>query len=353
MIVVEDIFNKYNVQRENKYSYVMYEIDERDMNYMNWFKLRYSTIEQIINIGVNGLFTLLALISHPHTQKKEHLESTLKMINKHTKFKDIRELKSVISKLVDNGFIATKDYTNTISQNDIFEIVILYNNDELYQDCNKGFKPIPIDYVKRRLLGLTPLQCAIICILITYNRILHKGITISEETGGLVYFCHELNYSFPKLTQMSELLNADRSVIKKNIEILAKEKLISYTYSNEKPILNNINNNPTILNPNYRYRVRLLQRIEYLYYLIAGFDKYDNRSEEEKEYIRKNINEIIGSDKQDIVKDIDYVLSKNNFKFLQKAIENKDIGFYEDKGIDKLVIENFKNKDIESTKKED
>jgi len=318
------------------------QLDTDGIDYSRFFKLYYNLSTLIQNVDASGVHLLFSLICHPHTQQSTYVSVTLKSLLSRQNYNDMRTLKKYIQLLIKHNYIYIEDY-NDKKTNDDLDILILYNN-----HSTLGYKPIPIDYFNRCLLHLTPIQSVIVLYLIERFKLYDCYNYIDETTKKTVYSHIKCEYAFPTLDRIAKDFGADRHTIKLHIDILAKKKIISYTISNKTPFWTMTKEGYRMKNPNYRYRVRLLQRVEYNYYLIKMFNKYDTRTYEEIEDIQANMVNILNSEEYYRVKPIDWITYNYNetrFKYLERALKIQDIDFYK-KNIrgDLYLFENFNNK---------
>jgi hypothetical protein len=338
-----DFYNYKTIEQKNRL-YNAIELDNMGMNYNNFFKLYHNTCNVVEYIDVEGLHILLCLLCHPNTKDKIYLSTTLKQITERVNFKDVRTVKKYLNKLIASNLIYVKDYSENIKQNDYLDIIILYNNN------TEGFKPVPIEYFNRCLLELSPLQSAIVLYLIEKFKFFDCYEFLDEKTNKITYGYIDCEYAFPTLDNIAKVLNSDRHTIKNNISILSNESIISYTISNSKPFWTWTKQGYKVKNPNYRYRIKLLQRIEYNYYLIKKFDTYDKRDVSSVNKLRSNIVNVLTSSNYKDVKPSDWICSKydkNYFSYFANALEKNDISYYtKNKSSNLLLFENFDNKNF-------
>lgn len=319
-------------------------LDSNGIDYNNWFKLHYDIGDVIQKISYDPFKLLLTMICHPHTRRKELLHTSLKDLMIRLNISDTRQIKAHMQRLIINKYIFIKDYHDQIKQNDMIDILILYNNNLIAFE-SKGFKPIPIDYFNNCLLHLTGIQCAIVCILIDkFTYFVSKEI-YNSETKQKEYVFQECEYAFPSLDTLGIWLGYDRHVIKNNIVLLAEQNIISYGVYGNKSEYGVKDGEDTIINPNYTYRVKLLQRMEYQYFYYYNFTHYDSRTQEEILYVRSNMRSLLYSSEYKRFKQYDYPCVKYNFTDFDKAIRNENMNYYS-KNKSSLLIDNFYNEDL-------
>jgi len=327
--------------KQVKSLYNTIELDKNGINYNNWFKLYHNTHFYIKDVGVEGLYLLFNLISHKSNLGNEYLNISLKSLLKSTQLKDIRTVKKYIKKLIDNKLIYIKDYTEKTNQNELLDIIILYKG-------NNGYKPIPKDYFQRCLRNLPPIQCSIVLILIELFKFFDCYNYVNEETGEIIYTYLECEYAFPTLSKLADILDSDRHTVMSHITDLAKKDIISYTVLNKKPFWYTTREGFKFKNPNYRYRVKLLQCLEYNYYLVKGFDSFDYRNKKDIKKIRYNIPKILKSENFKSVKPTDWLSYRYEdvyFKYFKKALDSKDFEYYKGSK-SKLIIDKFNNNNL-------
>jgi hypothetical protein len=369
-------FFNYETKQQQQNIYNSNDFDNNGMNYKNFFKLNYNICDIITNVDIEGLYLYLTILCHPHTQNKIFLNCTIKELCDKTSFKDIRTIKKYLIKLINKNVlyidIGSQNNILDIKQNDELNIIILYNNqiiinnllsnerikninnmiidsdieNETLSDIMIGYKPIPIEYFNRCLIHLTALQCCITIYLIDRFKLFDcYNYPSNDNPDNIIYKYMDCEYAFPSLENIANVLKSDRGTIKRNIDILADKGILSYTISTDKPFWSMTKQGYKLKNPNYRYRVKLLQRIEYNYYLIYSFDRFDKRTQQEKDYVRNNIISLLTSKEYKRVKSIDWIITKyqkNYLNYFEKDLIN-GIDFYSTKK-DVCLFENFNNK---------
>lgn len=335
--------HKYDFSKNNFYH--TNELYENGMDYSNWFKLHYTISNQVGELSPEPFKLLLTLVCHPHTKSKEVLHISLKDLMFRVNISDTRTIKKYINRLIQQKYIYISNYNKDMKVNDILDILIFYNNNPI-AFVSKGFKPIPIDYFNRCLLTLEPIKCALVCILIDNFTYFQNTQFTDKETGEYIYTYRQCEYAFPSLEQLGKILGCERHTIKTHIEELSKSKIISYERFGKESTFENEKGEATkVINPNYIYRVRLLQRLEYQYYYNFNYTKYDKRSNKTITNIRSNLTNYLKSDKQDLVEQHDWASVKYMYKDIDKAIKNKNMEYYNNKP-NLLAIDNLSNEDI-------
>ena len=337
-------FYQQKTDEQQKSLYNSITLDKNGINYNNWFKLFHKASDNIKYIDAEGFYLMFTIICHNHTQNRKYLQISLSALLENSVFKDVRTIKKYLEKLIKYNLIYIKDYSSSMNKNTLMDIIILYN------ESVEGFKPIPIDFFNRCLRFLSPLQTSIVLTLIEKFKFFDCYNYIDDDTGEIIYTYIDCEYAFPTLTNLSKILKYDRHVISQNIRTLAHKGIISYTVLNNKPFWSVTREGYKMKNPNYRYRVKLLQRLEYNYYLIKKFDYFDSRKNDTIITSRQNMDKILRSPHYNNIKPNDWVNVRYNntyFSYFQKALKDKDCNYYkENKENNLLLMENFNNKNL-------
>lgn len=330
--------------KERGIKYEDYKLHKYGINYNNFIKLHTELIDRDLKIiKDNGLFILFYLIGK--AKNKEFIKTTLALIKDDVLISEYK-ITEGLKLLHTNGLINIKEGIKNINKNKPLNIMILY--EYKYNEGSKGFKAVPIDYINLIMPKLEEsVDLSILMILILRFRYIFPTNTTNYETGEVIYSTPVLEYAFPTLEQIGNIIcNKDRKTIKEGIKRLSVLKLVSYKAGREfstGTIQGEINN------PNYIYRVQLLQRVEYMYYNYYILpDKYEN--EHKNNMRQKFLKQLESIGYEDISKselninllDKDYI--RHTY---QQEMEKYNNSLTENiKYIDGTIIDNFNNENI-------
>lgn len=361
------IREKYNFNKRSKgLDFNTSELVDGGMNYNQFVKIHNRFIQEDAKIiGFDGCYVLFYLISYAHN--REYIETTISIIQNNINLSK-EKISNALKLLHKNELIfvkGLKDFSKDIGTNTVLDIIIIYDNDKLYDvtlnnTIGLGYKAIPIDYIKYSVAKLNSTEFSILLCLILRFRY-YLPCKAQTDTGETFYTYQAPEYAFPKLKTIGEYFNSTRKTIKKHIEGLAEKEFITYE-PNGKDLIKKYNpdtGEDETINPNYKYRIYLLQRLEYMYYnyyiLPNLYD--DANKQKDRDYILKQLKtkgfETIATSELNT-----YILEKDYIKYtygtqmedFSKALKDKNLEMY--RQLDKKIIGDFRNEDmIDPTKR--
>jgi chorismate mutase len=331
----QDVLNLYN-KKDSRYIYIDKNLDNKGIDYTKYLKLRFSSVNNLHikdKISINGWYVLFYLMSN--AQQGLYIVTTLDFISIDLSMKIIN-IKEILLHLHKENIIYIKDKLNNINKNDRIQIVINYNDNNLYTkyiDDEIAFNPIPIEFVQTVLPNLTPNQWAIYTTLCVYFNYFSIKESYNDQ-GDKIYILSENCYAFPTQEKLSEVIGLNFKTIKSNIDKLCEStfNLVSEreSFGDKYTHFKNKNNGKiNIKKLNKTYNVLLYQRVEYVYHCIIQMQ--DNRDNKIKQLIKtKGFTKIANSSDYKILRDRDYIISKYGeiIKQYAKCIEDEDIEFY-------------------------
>jgi hypothetical protein len=330
-------------------------LDKNGINYRDFIKLR---ADVVINnkIGIIGHEAWLILFYLScHAENKEYIKTNIRLISSEL---GISSIDKALRALHDNGLIYIKNLEgdiNKLGKNDILEVIIRYNNDDLFQVDKKAYKALPTQYVRYLIQQekLTSEEFAIYTVLVNYFRWFECKNEKDEETDTINYYYSSYEYAFPTQEQIGQAIGISRNRVHYIIESLAGKKLISYEASDFQKSSRYEEGRNVIKNPNYRYKIELLQRLEFVHFNYLAIK--DARNKAERDFVeQKGFETIACSRDQGILKDRDYLLHKygNMSKMFNEALKSGNVKYYTSTPSNSIgIIERFNNKSIEKVTK--
>ena len=304
---------------------------DNGINYRDFIKIRADVIinNRIATIGHEAWLLLFYLSCN--AVNKEYIKTNVRMINTDL---NIKSVEKTLKELHNNKFIFinnTEGNLDKIGKNDILEIIVRYNKDSLFEVEKKAYKALPTQFVRYLILqeGLSSEEFAIYTVLVNYFRWFECKDDIDEETGETIYCYSSYEYAYPTQEQIGKIIGISRNRVHPFVEELVRRKLISFAPSDYLKSTKVENGRNIIKNPNYRYKIELIQRVEYVYFNCINID--DNRPQKTIDFIKKKgFEAIASSDKQKILIDRDYFEFKyddilSNFK---EALKKRDFEYY-------------------------
>lgn len=317
-------------QIDANYLYMDKRFESKGINYKKFMRIRFETINYNLikdYYTVEGWYLLTYLICNSHSG--QYIKTTINIIAEDTKLKP-QQIKELLVKFNKEQDIVMNKVKG-ITYNTPIEIFITYNTTEYYNspidiDENKrGYRVLPIDYVRTILSDMTYEQWAIYSVLVVRYSFYSLSKKYNENTGDPYYPFKQNHYSFPTMKQISDTTGINEETIRRYINKLEqnKYKIIS-SYSSKQNIqyIDKETGEFRCKMSNRIYYINLFERIEYIYNCII--DVLDNRNE----YILKLINKkgfenIRETDDYNILIDKDYLMEyfKTPIKYYQEAIK--------------------------------
>lgn len=330
---------------------------DNGINYRNFIKVRADVIikNKIAIIGHEAWLLLFYLSCN--AINKEYIKTNVRTISAEL---DIKSVEKALRKLHNNKFIFinnTESNLDKIGMNDILEIIISYNEDSLFEVEKNAYKALPIQFARYLIFQekLSSEEFSIYTVLLNYFSWFECKEYSDEETGKVSYDYKTNEYAFPTQEQIGTAIGISRNRVPSIIDVLSNSKLISYDPSDHIKSTNTKEGKNVIRNPNYRYKMELIQRVEYVYFNYMSIP--DNRTSEIRSLIKeKGFEAIASSNEQGILKDRDYLEYKygNILSNFHKAIEKRDYEYYDSKVNENIIlgiITKFNNKSIGKLKK--
>jgi hypothetical protein len=309
-----DLSKEYTGILNQRYMYLDKNLsDKGGIDYSQFIQLRFQTINSchIRDIySVEGWYLLFVMMIQAN--KYCFLKTTINMLYEDG-YKRVTtiNIKKILLKLNREGIIKLSK-VKSINVNTPLEIIIPYNNNDLYQFKEgkwSGFKAIPVDLIRLCLKILTPGEWSVFCVLAV--RWADYTVTPSYMEDEESYVYKRNHYAFPDNRQISECIGKSKTQTNRYINQLVNNssgivKMYSSGKSKMKEHYNiegEIEGNKA---PNSIYFIPLFERIEYIYYHII---KVDNRPEEQRISNIIKFEEIAHSSKYKSLTKSDYYLS--------------------------------------------
>lgn len=291
---VEDIMDLYG-KKEPNYIYRDKEMDNKGIDYKKFLKIKYDSINKnfIRDLyTVDGWYVLFWLMSS--SNNAYYATTTINMI---TEFTGIRatKVKDILLLLHNKGVICivSEDGTvNDIKNNTPLNVCILYNSDCNYLNTTvkegNGYIAMPVEFLKNILPMLSSTQWAVYSMMLVNYSFFGVWTTPDAETGEPIYHYYREHYAYPTQRQIGESLGINKETINLTIKELGEHKynLIKIIHTDAV-----FHGDKYIRGGNNRYRIPILERIEWVYHNI-----YLHLNEEQYKY-RDYINSIGGFEK--------------------------------------------------------
>lgn len=337
---VADIKTRYGTKHA-KYIYYDSRFDPRGIDYTRYIKIKYDSInnglikDYYTADGWYILFWLMSNGSNPY-----YITTTISIISQNTNIR-VTKIKDILLHLQRIGIIHIEYKENEIKVSTPLDITILYNTDK--QDNNEiqeenGYIPIPIEFIKNILPTLSTYEWSLYTVLVINYAYFTVWKEYDSRTNETQYRYLREHYAFPTYEYINKLTGISKATLSKCIKGLSdnKYKLIEKitsdktykTLSNGKNVIDKGGNN--------RYRIKLMERIEYVYNNIYKF-MTDSKLKEYEEIHKRGFEQIATSHNQNIISGKYYLYIMEYYK--QAMID------YES------CIKNNSNKDYSSMRK--
>lgn len=238
---IQSILNKYkNVS--NNFIYDNKKLSITGIDYDHYIKMDYNL--NIANVGADSWYLLWYLLSHINTKNSEYLQINTAEITLDIGWK-LNKIKENLYNLCKLELIYVD--LDTIKTNNTVKIVILYAKESI------SYKAIPSDYIRAFIIHLQPVEWSIYTIIYLYHR------TYKIKANNDLKTCIDIEYSFPTIRNMEDILKISKSTVNRYIKSLANNKynlisVVNGKYNHEhKKMGNNI------------YKVHILDRFEYIH----------------------------------------------------------------------------------------
>lgn len=268
-----------------RYMYRDSEIDEKGIDYNLFIKLRYELFNKgyIKYITVEGFRVLCYLICK--SQNFKYITIVPKIIQRDLNLsstKTIDILNLLFKNKILEGYVNEKAYSNknkVSSINDILDCLITYTDDEIYpfKEDIQGYRPIPINFTLSAIKELTGEEWTMYCFLVIRHRYFMISEKIDKNTGEIKNILSHLDYAFPKQQDIADILNCNRNKIKKIGNKLESKGYITMTLDKDYKIREN--GEGVKYKDCYKYRIKLLDRTEYIYHYIYKLENNDIEKE--------------------------------------------------------------------------
>lgn len=340
MIELKEILKQYQSKNITKL-YLDKTLDTDGINYENYIGLKFETINNNHirdKYTINGWYILWYLMSEAH--QSMYIKTTIDFIAAETKMNH-KDIKDILIHLHNINAIYMVAYTisgkeksfKSITYNECIEIAIGYSNKDSYEDT-KGYKAIPVEFVKSVLLTLNPTAWALYTVLVVrHSFLLTLPERIDPETGEIIYPYSITHYAFTTQEQLGECIGVTDTTIKKYTDELLNSKYpLIHLVAKGKRYRDAIKGNKEgWKRENKRYGVYLLERVEYQYYHTCKVEI--KRTKEEEALIKKiGAIDLLGTENQYILRQKDYILDivGSTMPAYEKALNNHDTKWYEE-----------------------
>lgn len=328
---LDDILT-FNGRKDSKHIYLDKTFNIEGIDYNNFIQMKFEDINES-NIKklytINGWYILFYLMSNAY--QAQYITTSISIIGKETGIK-LNTIKTALKHL--NSINIIKTHVKTFTVETVLHIAIGYNNSKTSLSNKNGFKAIPTEYIKSIITNISPNEWAILSVLFVKYSYYSPTKNIDRETGEIIYDCTINHYAFPTQEQICEYIG----VTEKTLRLYSK-KLEDNKYKIISVYKSRSNKKTNLINENCRYRISLMERIEYIYHRIVNIDY--KRDEKLTNQVNKyGFDYIVKSESQNILNNQDYILEKygEQIKEYKKIIENEDKELY--KSISKSIDKN-------------
>lgn len=326
-------------QIDANYLYMDKQFESRGINYKKYMRIRFETINYNLikdYYTVEGWYLLTYLICNSHNG--QYTKSTINIIAEDTKLKSqlIKELLIKFNKQQDIVINKVKG----ITYNTPIEIFITYNTTEYYQspieikENKRGYRVVPIDYIRTILPEITCEQWAIYSVLAIRYSFYSLSKKYDEEIGKPYYPFKQNHYSFPTIEQIVLATDIPDTTIRRHIKNLENNKyriLSSYCSQEVISYVDKTTGEFKCKKANRIYYINLFEKIEYVYNCII--DIPENRNKDILKLIKqKGFEKLRETDDYSVLTERDYLMEyyKTPIQDYEKALKlhqtNKEDG---------------------------
>lgn len=328
---------RYDGATNKLHMYRSLEDDELGINYLSFLKIRYETFNKnhiLQKYSIDGWRILCYLITKAKDYKYIMITPNIiqKELNIKTKSGLFKSLNNLFASGVIYGNINKKLYSsknNIKGLNDLMDIIITYADDDYYtyKSDIQGYKPIPLDLVSIMVKDLTSEEWATYCLLMVRHRYYNINDVIDKDTGEIHSYINEYFYAFPPQENIAMLLGCERKKINKITKSLEKKGYIELEIpkganklpKKKKDTYGNIITTRTCT----KYKIKLMKRVEYIYYYILLLEDNKHEKEAKKIGIGKYISKLKESGRIHSITDKIFLLNSSIAPELNAYIKSK------------------------------
>lgn len=284
---LKDLTYYYN-NTDSRYIYFDKTFDVKGIDYTKFIQLKYESINNnhIKDIyTIDGWYILWYLMSR--STKSEYIATTVNSISEETNLKQIK-IKETLDILSQQEVIICNKNLSKITNTELLYIYIGYNNNLCSHITQKGYIPIPTEFVYRIIPTLTSIEWAIYTVLLTKYNYYLAWETINKDTGELIPVYYRTHYAFPSRTQIGNIIGAIDDTVSKFIKKLENNKYnLIYKYKSDPySFWDKEEQKQKLRGGNNRYEIKLFERPEYIYYYLNPI--FDKETQDKFNYIKKN-----------------------------------------------------------------
>lgn len=330
---LKDLSQYYN-STDSRYIYIDKTFDIRGIDYTKFIQLKYESINNSHikdKYSIDGWYILWYLMSR--AIKNEYISTTVNSISEETNLKAIK-IKEAIQKLILSEVIIINKDINKISNTELLQIYIGYNNKLCSHIIQNGYSPMPNDFVNRIITSLSPTEWAIYTVILTKYNYYLAWTKINYITGEIVPIYHRTHYAFPDRNEISKYIGLYDDTISKFIKKLSngKYKLIESYKSKPISYIDEDDHQRKFKGGNLRYEIKLYERPEYAYYYLNPV--FDKKTQKEFDYIQsQGFEKVALSHEHKLIEDKKMYYIKYYYKDVlrqyTKCIDELDYELYE------------------------
>lgn len=299
---LKDLSNYYN-STDSRYIYFDKTFDIRGIDYTKFIKLQYQSINDSHikdKYTIDGWYVLWYLMSR--AIKNEYIAATINSISEETKLKP-NKIKDAIKRLILSEVIVINKDISKITNNELLQVYIGYNNKLSDNITKNGYSPLPSEFVYRVITTLSPTEWAIYTVLLTKYNYYLSWEKINYTTGEIIPLYYRTHYAFPDRNEISKYIGLYDDTISKFAKKLSskdsKYNLINMYKSKPITYIDEDDHKRKFKGGNNRYEIKLYERPEYIYYYLNPiFDKKEQK--EFNEIKTEGFDKIALSSKKDI-----------------------------------------------------
>ena len=266
---LKDLSHYYN-STDSRYIYFDKTFDIRGTDYTKFIKLQYESINNSHikdKYTIDGWYILWYLMSR--AIKNEYVSLTINSISEETNLKPIR-IKNALDKLIIHEVIIIDKDIKTLTNNELLQVYIGYNNKLGDNITQNGYSPIPSEFVYKIITTLSPTEWAIYTVILTKYNYYLSWEKVSKSTGEIIPIYYRTHYAFPDRNEISKYIGLYDDTISKFAKKLSSNKYKLIVMYKSKPItyIDEDDHQRKFKGGNNRYEIKLYERPEYIYYYL-------------------------------------------------------------------------------------
>lgn len=329
---LKDLSFYYN-STDPRYIYIDKAFDIKGVDYTKFLQLKYETINQCHirdKYTIEGWYILWYLMSR--AIRSEYVATSVAIISEETSMKPIRVKEALLILAAHDVIHISKDVSE-VSNNEMIQIYIGYNNKLCGHITQNGYTPLPVEFVYKVIPSLSPTEWAIFTVIVVKYNYFIAWEKLNSSSGKMEQKYQRTHYAFPTRTAIGEMLGVGDETIGKYLKkllgskynLIDKYRTDAYSFWDEK------DQKQKVRGGNNRYGIKLLERPEYAYYYLnPKFNKVEQR---DFEYIKSNGFEAVAlSDRQELIRGkIAYYIRyyyENILLLYEKSLKEKDEELY-------------------------